>query len=284
MVSETQTACALVLCFDLCKAEHRAAIVRALKENLQKHGYHLTTGFIGTRYLLQALSENGCHDLAGKLLLNDDYPSWLREVQLGATTIWERWDSLRDDGSLDESGMNSFNHYAFGSVGAWMLETLAGIRAAKPGYEEILLQPRFIHGLTHVHALRETPYGKLACGWTCKDGTITVEVTVPVNTTAILHLPEKESPVTLGSGKYVYRYPTSTCLEKQKYSMDTTIGELIQNPLAVKCMAEALPGTGQMLGMAFLQSKTLGDLAAMSPPGTEALLSSLLTWLNASSC
>lgn len=282
IVSETQTACALILCFDLCKEAHRQRIVRTLKENLQKHGSHLTTGFIGTRYLLQALSENGCQELAGKLLLNEDYPGWLREVKLDATTIWERWDSVREDGSFDVSGMNSFNHYAFGSVGAWMLEHLVGIQVAAPGYREILLRPQFIHGLTHVRAVRETPYGKLACGWMCKSGTITIDVTIPVNTTATLYLPEKDTPVTLGSGTYQYRYATETCLEVQRYSMDTTVRELSKNPLARKLMEEAIPGAGQMLGMVFLQAKTLQDLAAMSPPGTKAVLESILVQLNSS--
>lgn len=280
IVTETQTACALVLCFDLCKAEHRGRIAKTLADNLGKHGNHLTTGFIGTPYLCRALTENGCHDLAGKLLLNEDYPGWLREVKLGATTIWERWDSMHDDGSFDESGMNSFNHYSFGAIGQWMIECLAGIQAAAPGYREIRLMPQFIQGLTHVTVTRKTPYGTLSCGWKCKDGQITVDVTIPVNTTAILYLPEQEEPVTLGSGAYRYNYPTATCLEPQKYSLDTTMGELTKNPLAVQLLDQAMPGASQMLGMTFLQSKTIRELLAMSPPGAEMLYQSIIDRLN----
>ncbi|WP_330389824.1 alpha-L-rhamnosidase-related protein [Oribacterium sp. WCC10] len=102
----------LALHFDLAKEEHREKIARLLKENIKRHGDHLTTGFVGTPYICHALSDNGFHDLAGVLLLNDDFPSWLYSVKLGATTIWERWNSVKPDGSFDESGMNSLNHYA----------------------------------------------------------------------------------------------------------------------------------------------------------------------------
>lgn len=280
IVSETQTACALILCFYLCKPEHRQRIAKTLADNLGKHGNHLTTGFIGTPYLCRALTENGYHDLAGKLLLNEDYPGWLREVKLGATTIWERWDSMHDDGTFDQSGMNSFNHYSFGAIGEWMVECLAGIQAAAPGYREILLKPRFIQGLTRVQVSRKTPYGALTCGWQCKDGEITVDVAIPVNTTATLWLPEQEKPVTLGSGTYHYAYPTTTCLEPKKYSMDTTMGELARNPLAVRLLEQAMPGAAQMLGMAFLQGKTPRELAAISPPGMETLFQEIINELN----
>lgn len=281
IVSETQTACALILCFDLCKPEHRQRIAKTLADNLGKHGNHLTTGFIGTPYLCRALTENGYHDLAGKLLLNEDYPGWLREVKLGATTIWERWDSMHDDGTFDQSGMNSFNHYSFGAIGTWLLEYLAGIQATKPGYREILLKPQFIQGLTHVQAARQTPYGTLACGWTCKGSQITVALTIPVNTTAVVYLPEQEKPLTLGSGAYRFSYPTNTCLEPQKYSLDTTMGELAKNPLAVQLLEHAIPGSGQTLGMAFLQSKSIRELLAMSPAGTEKLYLDIIHKLNA---
>lgn len=280
IVGETQTACALILCFNLCKPEHRSRIAKTLADNLAKHGGHLTTGFIGTPYLCQALTENGYHDLAGKLLLNEDYPGWLREVKLGATTIWERWDSMHDDGTFDQSGMNSFNHYSFGAIGAWMLENLAGIQAAKPGYQEIVLKPQFIQGLTHAGAIRQTPYGTLACGWKCQNGEITVEVTIPVNTTAVVYLPEQAQPLHLGSGTYRYCYPTGTCLEPQRYNMDTTIGEIRQNPLAVKLLEQAIPGSAGALSMAFLQSKSIRELLAMSPPGTEEIYLAILKRLN----
>lgn len=161
-----------------------------------------------------------------------------------------------------------------------MIEYLAGIQASSPGYQKILLKPRFIQGLTHAKATRETPYGPLSCGWKCKDGQISVDVTIPVNTTAVLYLPEQETPVSLGSGSYHYTYPTATFLEPKRYSMDTTMGELAKTPLAVQLLEQAMPGSSQMLGMAFLQSKTIRELLAMSPPGAETLYESIINKLN----
>jgi alpha-L-rhamnosidase len=110
MVSETQTGCILTLHFNLAPQELRTRIVQSLINNIAKRNNHLSTGFVGTPYLCHTLTENGQHDLAGKIFLKRDYPSWLYAVDLGATTIWERWNSMKEDGSFDDSGMNSFNH------------------------------------------------------------------------------------------------------------------------------------------------------------------------------
>lgn len=281
VTSQTQTAYALTLCFHLCREEHRERIARDLAKNVENHHNHLTTGFIGTPYLCRALTENGYHELAGKVFMGEDFPGWLREVKLGATTIWERWDSQHDDGTFDQSGMNSFNHYAFGAIGEWMLESLAGIQLGQAGYREIVLRPRFIRGMTRVQATRRTPYGKLECSWQCKGGEVAVEVSIPANTTATMYLPEREEPMPLGSGRYVYRYPTETCLEPQRYSMDATLGELMQNPLGMQLLEQAMPGAGQMLKMEFLQRKTLQELLTMSPPGAQTMYEGILKQLNA---
>lgn len=280
LVSETQTACALVLCMGLAKHEHEERIIQTLADNLAQHQNKLTTGFIGTPYLCQALSRFGRHDLAGKLLLNEEFPGWLNEVKLGATTIWERWDSKRSDGSFDESGMNSFNHYSFGAVGSWMIEQLAGIQLAKPGYKESILRPQFVQGLTEVSASRKTPYGPLSCGWKCKNRTITVDVTVPANTTATLWLPEKVDSISLGSGSYHYEYATDTRLEPLRYTMDTTIGKLAGNPLFLDEVEKLMPGASRNMHMEFLQKKTLGEMMAMMPSGTSYAFQGILNKLN----
>ncbi len=280
LVSETQTACALVLCLGLAKPEHEGRIIQTLADNLSRHKGKLTTGFIGTPYLCHALSQFGRHDLAGKLLLNEESPGWLNEIKLGATTIWERWDSMHSDGSFDESGMNSFNHYSFGAVGSWMLEFLAGLRHARPGYQEIEIRPQFVQGITQVSAARKTPYDLVSCGWQCKNGTITVDVEIPVNTTATLWLPEQENPISLGSGSYHYSYATATRLEPQKYTMDTTIKVLVDNPIFVQEVEKLMPGAAQSMHMEFLQSKTLGEMIAMMPAGASQAFQSILNKLN----
>lgn len=241
LVSETQTACVVALHFNLAKEKDRPRILEILTENLQMRKNHLSTGFVGTPYLCHALSDNGEHELAGKVVLQDDYPSWLYSVKMGATTIWERWNSMKPDGSFDESGMNSFNHYAYGSIGDWMYQKLAGIQILEPGYKKSLIAPKFIKGITEVKAKLETVYGTLSSAWKCENGMISVEIEIPANTTALIRLPEKETEFELGSGIYFYEYETNTDLRIEKYNMETTLGEIMANPLAVSIIEERAP-------------------------------------------
>ena len=124
LVSETQTAMTLALYFDLVEEQFKEDIAARLEQNIAAHKTHLTTGFMGTPYLCLVLSDNGRHDLAGKLLLQEENPGWLYEVKMGATTIWERWNSILPDGSFNPAGMNSLNHYAYGSIGKWLYSRL----------------------------------------------------------------------------------------------------------------------------------------------------------------
>lgn len=280
LVSETQTACALVLCFRLAEPAQEEKIVQVLADNLARHHGNLTTGFIGTPYLCKALTQFGRHDLAGKLLLNEKYPSWLNEVNLGATTIWERWDSMHADGSFDESGMNSFNHYSFGAVGSWMLQELAGICALEAGYRKLRIEPKFVQGITEADASIDTPYGKAACKWVCRSGKITVDVEIPANTEAEIILPEQNEIICTGSGSYHYEYDTDTRLEPQRYTMDTTIRELMQNAMFVTRMEQISPGASQGLRMEFMQQKTLGEVLTMMPAGAAAPFQGILDAMN----
>lgn len=204
MVSETQTGCVLALHFGLAQEKYRGRIAKSLETNIANHKNHLSTGFVGTPYLCHVLSENGMHDLAGTIFLKEDYPSWLYAVKKGATTIWERWNSIMPDGSFDESGMNSLNHYAYGSIGDWMYEKLAGISPLQPGYKEIRIKPQFIKGITGVDASFDSVYGVIRSAWSCKDGKIVVDVSIPANTAAQVYLPEKEEVLRLGSGSWHY--------------------------------------------------------------------------------
>ena len=207
LVSDTQTAAVLALHFNLAEERHRARILKELEENIHRHNDHLTTGFVGTPYLMHVLSENGLHALAGKLLLNEDFPSWLYAVNMGATTVWERWNSVRPDGSLDDNGMNSLNHYSYGSVGQWMHEKLCGIRAVEAGYRESVLAPRPIEDLDFAEGALDTIYGRLSCRWKRrKDGKegYHVRVCVPANTRATVILPRTGRQIEVGSGEYSF--------------------------------------------------------------------------------
>ncbi|HET6627013.1 MAG TPA: family 78 glycoside hydrolase catalytic domain [Nocardioidaceae bacterium] len=157
---------------------------------IEAHDWHLTTGFLGTPHLLPALSAVGREDVAYRLLLEKEYPSWLYEVTMGATTTWERWDSMRPDGSFQDPGMNSFNHYAYGAVGEWMYTAIAGITATGPGYSTFRVAPRPGGGLTHASVSHDSPYGEIRSAWRkVTADRLTLDVSVPANTVARVHVP-----------------------------------------------------------------------------------------------
>ncbi|MCR5753840.1 MAG: glycoside hydrolase family 78 protein [Acetatifactor sp.] len=206
IVSETQTGAVLSLYFNLAREEDRERILHTLVSNIQKHKNHLTTGFVGTPYLCHTLSDNGYHELAATLFMNEDTPSWLYAVNMGATTIWERWNSILPDGSFQGDDMNSLNHYAYGSIGDWMYRKIAGVSQMEPGYKKFKVQPMFVKGIEEAGIWFESVYGKIESKWSRKDGKIRGYVRVPANTMAEIHLPEKEDVFRVGSGIYKYEY------------------------------------------------------------------------------
>jgi alpha-L-rhamnosidase len=205
----TQTAYALALHFDLLPEELRPAAARKLADDVRARK-HLTTGFLGTPYLCHVLSRYGYLDEAYLLLNREEYPSWLYPVKQGATTIWERWDGQKPDGTFQTVEMNSFNHYAYGAIGDWMYRVMAGINPDEtaPGYKHIVIQPRPGGGFTSVKASHETPFGTVESAWTRNDGRLDLAVTVPPNATATVRLPkatldavtEGTRPLSIGSG------------------------------------------------------------------------------------
>jgi alpha-L-rhamnosidase len=189
LVSNTQTAYSLVLAFDLLPEVLVPKAAQYLADDVKKFG-HITTGFLGTPIICKVLTQTGNNDAAYFLLNRKQYPSWLYPVTAGATTIWERWDAQRPDGSFQDVGMNSFNHYAYGAIGDWLYKVAAGLNIDPeiPGYKKILFYPQPGGGLTHAQASIETMYGKVSSGWTIANGRFTYKITVPPNTTAIVIL------------------------------------------------------------------------------------------------
>ncbi|MGG4033241.1 glycoside hydrolase family 78 protein [Paenibacillus cisolokensis] len=193
----TQTAHVLALTFGLVEGDDRKRIGERLAKLVEDAG-HLTTGFVGTPYLNHALSTAGHHEIASRLLLRTEYPSWLYQVTKGATTVWEHWDGIREDGTFWSKDMNSFNHYAYGSIGDWLYRVVAGIDTdpSAPGYKRIVLRPQPVAGLTWADGAFDSMYGEIRCAWKLPDkpdGEIEVTVTVPPNTTATLTLPDSAS-------------------------------------------------------------------------------------------
>ena len=181
----TQTAYTLALTFGLLPDSLAPAASARLAQDVEARE-HLTTGFLGTPYLLHVLGATGHVGLAYKLLMQRTYPSWLYPITRGATTMWERWDGIRPDSSFEDPGMNSFNHYAFGAVGDWMYQNIGGIDVdpVAPGYRRSRIAPRPGAGLTSASASLETVYGTLASAWRLEGQRLVLDLTIPANTSA----------------------------------------------------------------------------------------------------
>jgi alpha-L-rhamnosidase len=204
----TQTACVLALDFGLAAPSHRDRVRDTLIALIKENGGHLVTGFLGTPYLCRALADAGALDAAYALLMREEYPSWLYQVRKGATTVWEHWDGLKPDGTMWSPDMNSFNHYAYGSIAEWLHSTVAGISADEdqPGYRHILFRPRPGGGLTRAKASLKTVYGPASIEWRIEGNLLAIEVLVPHNATATLEAPGA-APVQLGSGRRSFSQP-----------------------------------------------------------------------------
>ena len=197
LVSHTQTAYVLALNFDMMPEHLRSNAAAYLAENVHAYG-HITTGFLGTPFITHVLTRFGYNDVAYELLLHQGYPGWLYPVSMGATTIWERWNSMMPDHTIPDNGMNSFNHYSYGAIGDWLYRDAAGLQEASPGYKTIRIQPHEGGGFTSMGASHKTPYGTASVDWKRQDDLFLMDVTVPVNTTASVCVPlGKEGTVLL---------------------------------------------------------------------------------------
>lgn len=204
--SDAQSVYALAIHFGILDDVARAAAGDRLAALVQEADFTVATGFAGTPYVVWALTETGHVDFAYRLLLQETAPSWLYAVRMGATTIWERWDSLLPDGSVNPGEMTSFNHYALGAVVDWLYKCVAGIQAAEPGYARVRLQPVPGPGLDWARASLDSARGRIECGWQRNEGgTITVSSVVPIGVDADLILPDGTTEI-LRSGTHARTY------------------------------------------------------------------------------
>lgn len=190
MTAQTQTAHIVALYFGLTPEKYKETTVGNLLKLLEKENGHLVTGFVGTPYFCHALSQNGHVKEAYDLLLKDDFPSWLYQVKMGATTVWEHWDGMKPDGTMWSPDMNSFNHYAYGAIGEWMVRVAGGLEVdeAKPGYKHAVIYPRLGGGLSFMKCEYDSVYGTVKSFWEDHGNSAMLHVTVPVNTTATICL------------------------------------------------------------------------------------------------
>ncbi|MFM8303154.1 MAG: glycoside hydrolase family 78 protein [Actinomycetota bacterium] len=210
VIGETQTGYAIALAFDLLNEDQRRGAIERFAAAVRREGYRIGTGFLGTPWVCATLADHGRPDLAYRVLLNRRCPSWLYAVEQGATTIWERWDALRPDGSLNPGEMLSFNHYAFGAIGAWLYHAVAGLRPdpSEPGWRRFRVEPRPGGDLTSAQARVDTPHGIAAVGWAIVDEALTLDVTVPPNTRASVIVPGGDGErLDVGAGSHSWTVP-----------------------------------------------------------------------------
>ncbi len=210
ILQSTQTSQIIPLEFGLLEGKEIEYAVEKLVGLLEENDYHLTTGFIGTPYLCHVLSKYGRSDIAYRLLMQKDYPSWLYQVLKGATTIWEHWDGKKPDNSFWSPNMNSFNHYAYGAIGDWLYRTVAGIEIDEenPGYKHFIIKPSINSCIRNVTCTYESIYGEITSQWKIRnDHTADMYVKVPANTVSTIHLPDKaNTAVKVGSGEYYFKF------------------------------------------------------------------------------
>jgi alpha-L-rhamnosidase len=264
----TQTAMIVALYMDLIPVELRDRLIKDLITKLSEDKMQLTTGFVGTPYFCNVLSENGANDDAYRLVLNENYPSWLYAVKLGATTIWERWNSVLPDGSISDTGMNSLNHYANGSIVQWMYQHMCGINPVEeaPGFRKIKLTPKPYGKLSYAKANVFTASGLIKSDWEIRnDGLLSFTFTIPFNTTAEVVLPDaalnqikvngvgledaelnaiqQDNHVTcmLTAGEFVFEYMPTKRYTLTYSTSHNSIKELLENEAIKQIMIEELP-------------------------------------------
>lgn len=200
LVSNTQTGLALAVQYDLLPDEFSARVAENLDYRVRRAGFRIATGFVGTPLICHALTKVGKPQLAYRMLLEKKCPSWMYPVTMGATTTWERWDSMMPDGRVNPGQMTSFNHYALGAVADWLHTTVGGISSMEPGWKKVKINPVPGGNLRWAETSFEGPYGTISCYWNLVSKLM--EVTVPPNTTAVVVVQGKE--ITVGSGNHTF--------------------------------------------------------------------------------
>ena len=235
---DTQTA--YLLCLNFGVYLEKARIIEGLQKRLQKDCWKIKGGFVGATMMCRVLAENGMEDLASYYLFQEGFPGWMHCVDLGATTIWERWNSVLDDGSISGTGMNSLNHYSYGSVMEYVFRDLAGLQSLAPGFTRVQFAPQPTHRLKALTFAYESVSGRYLSHWRInEDGTLTVRFEVPFGCTAQAVLPGGET-VELEAGVFEKTYQPATDY-RLKYSMESRLSEVLGDEEAIAILREDLP-------------------------------------------
>ncbi|MGC5173171.1 family 78 glycoside hydrolase catalytic domain [Microbacterium sp. DT81.1] len=239
MVSDAQTAYAMAIVFGIAPEGLLPALGARLAELTRRGGYRIGTGFVGTPIIADALSSTGHVDAATRLLTQNENPSWLYPVTMGATTIWERWDSMLPDGTINPGEMTSFNHYALGAIGDWLHRVVAGLAPAAPGYAKLRIAPTPLAGFDFASAEHLTPYGRAEAGWRREGSRIVIEAVVPPNTTATVVIEGEEHEV--GSGTHRWEIDDAGDTPAPPVvDLDSSLSVVIDDPEAYRVVLDVI--------------------------------------------
>jgi alpha-L-rhamnosidase len=242
---DTQTAYLLCLNFGVYVSRDR--LTEGMKTRFKKDCFRIKGGFVGATMMCRVLAENGLPELAAYFLFQEGFPGWLHCVNLGATTIWERWNSVLDDGAISGTGMNSLNHYSYGSVMEYVFRDLAGIQPLKPGFARVRFAPQPAWQAGEVSCSYDSVRGEYSAFWKINDdGTLTVRFGVPFGCTAEAVLPGSTETAELTAGIWEKTYQPDRDF-RLKYTMDTRLDELKDDPEAVGILQEDLPLAAEMI-------------------------------------
>lgn len=237
---DTQAAYVIALKFQVYL--NRDQIIEQFKERLKKDMYQIKCGFVGAPLLCTVLAEAGEYELAYDFLLKEGFPSWLYSVNLGATTVWERWNSVMPDGTISDTGMNSLNHYAYGSVMEFVYSYAAGIRPLEAGFKKAAIAPHPDIRIPEIACSYDSVNGRYVCNWKIeKDGTFTVHIEIPFNCEAVVELPGYEKrQMTLPAGSYDFAYEPKKDLRKP-YGRNTTLARIAKDERAMGIIGKYIP-------------------------------------------
>ena len=272
VMSDAQTGYALAIEFDIVTdPDLLARMGQRLAWLVRRDGYRIGTGFVGTPLIADALTRTGHLREAGRMLQQTECPSWLYPVTMGATTVWERWDSMREDGSLNPGEMTSFNHYALGAIADWLHRVVAGLGSASPGYKHLEIAPLPLPGLHWARTRHVTPYGIAEVGWRRTDAGIIVNATVPANTTATVRLPGR-GEFDVSAGVHEWRVPVSPEPVPGPVTGSTSLAAIMDDPEAYTTILDAFRRVDPAMARDFTRS--LAWVPNQSLQGAFALISS----------
>lgn len=287
ILSDAQTSYALAIEFGIATGELAQRMGDRLAWLARRDGYRISTGFVGTPLVTDALTRTGHLREAGRMLTRTECPSWLYPVTMGATTIWERWDSLLEDGSINPGEMTSFNHYALGAVADWLHRVVGGLAPAAPGYKKLEIAPRPLPGLDHATTRHDTPYGTAEVAWRRIDAQVRVTATVPANTTARVRLPDGQR-FEVEAGRHAWTVAADPQPPAQRLTTATSLAAIIDDPVAYQAVLDAFSRIDPAIArdfnrrMAWVENQPLFGAFSLISPAVVAEVEGSLEALNVS--